>query len=64
MSNYVFQVQNVKCLNRQLYSFICSWGLITLLQKIANELKTVLPALDKAIAALRALDKADVSELR
>ncbi|KAF6274521.1 dynein axonemal heavy chain 14 [Rhinolophus ferrumequinum] len=33
-------------------------------QKIAHELKTVLPPLDKAIAALRALDKAYVSELR
>lgn len=43
---------------------MCVWGLVTLLQKTANELKKVLPALDKAIMALRAVDKADVSELR
>uniref|UniRef100_A0A8C5W1I2 Dynein axonemal heavy chain 14 n=1 Tax=Microcebus murinus TaxID=30608 RepID=A0A8C5W1I2_MICMU len=33
-------------------------------QKTANELKGVLPALDKAVVALNALDKADVAELR
>ncbi|XP_069340704.1 dynein axonemal heavy chain 14 isoform X1 [Eulemur rufifrons] len=33
-------------------------------QKTASELKGVLPALDKAVVALNALDKADVAELR
>ncbi|XP_066216240.1 dynein axonemal heavy chain 14 [Saccopteryx leptura] len=33
-------------------------------QTTANELKSVLPVVDKAIVALNALDKADVSELR
>lgn len=60
MSNYIFQLKNVKILSMQLYSFIC----ITLLQKADKELKSVLPALDKAFVALNALDKADVSELR
>lgn len=34
------------------------------MQETAHEVKSVLPALEKAVVALSALDKADVAELR
>lgn len=45
-------------------AFIHAWGPLTLLQETAHEVKSVLPALEKAVVALSALDKADVAELR
>ena len=64
MSNHVFRIQYIKTVNMQLYAFTSIWGLLPLLQTTTNELKSVLPALTKATVALKALDKADVAELR